>query len=409
MIKRPHWLAPLSRRDEALRRHHGLWPGRDGWYKTIAGRKRYIARPMPLADVVAILPARLAELAGRSPQDQSRLAVANTTLRELVEVFLAHLWQRHLSGTPRKLSRRTYDDYADVLARFVACVGADELAARAGPDWFTAFARTNAHRAATSRRRDAIYLTAFFNWAGPGRHSLGFFRQPVVFGPDFGRPTEHDMRNSLAQRSVCYTPEQFAEALMRVRDCPLLLAFGLLGLNCAFLPSDMTQLPMSAIDLESGLVEFPRPKTGIERRAVLMPETIYYLRRWLAVRPVPANDAADRLLLRADGRPYDQRRRSGPDARVNHGSTLASYWRQATDLPPRGLRTTFATYADDFADQRAVDVIMGHAASTIRSKHYVKRFEPDRLRAAIEHVWRKVVTLVPLPAEASSKVCAPAR
>jgi hypothetical protein len=43
----------------------------------------------------------------------------------------------------------------------------------------------------------------------------------------------------------------------------------LLGLNAGFGNNDCAALPISALDLDAGSVDFPRPKTGIARRAPL--------------------------------------------------------------------------------------------------------------------------------------------
>lgn len=410
MVKYPDWLGDLTRKDEKLRSHHGLQPRRDGWHKMIDCKKRYIAKPMPLGDVVAILDARINEIRGVVTEKPIRLAINSTTIEDLVGIFLAHLWQRHTTGMPRKLERRTYDDYVEVLDRFVELVGPDNLAIRAEPQWFTKFARSIAKKAVSSRRREIIYLTAFFNWAGPGRHNLNFYKKPVEFGPDLVKPEESLLRAAMSQNNDCYTPAQYMKALTAVRECPMLMAIGLLGLNAAYLPSDLTKLPINKVDLDAGIVEFPRPKSGIERKTVLMPETVFYLRRYLAVRPQPSIEMGDAepLFLRDDGLAFNQRiadeaaeREEAEPVRANHTSSLSGYWRAATGLPTKGLRTTFATNADDAEDQRAVDVVMGHAAKTVRQKHYVKHFDPQRLRKIVEHVWRRVVTAIPTPATAS--------
>jgi len=52
----------------------------------------------------------------------------------------------------------------------------------------------------------------------------------------------------------------------------------LLGINCAFGATDVSSLPESALDLAGSWVTFPRPKTAIERRCPLWPETIATLR-----------------------------------------------------------------------------------------------------------------------------------
>ncbi len=52
----------------------------------------------------------------------------------------------------------------------------------------------------------------------------------------------------------------------------------LLGINCGFGATDVSSLPLSAVDLKAGFVTFPRPKTSVERRAPLWPETVKALR-----------------------------------------------------------------------------------------------------------------------------------
>jgi len=400
----PAWLGQLTHRDESLRRHHGLFPARDGWYKTVNLKKRYIAKPMPLADVVTLLPARLAEITGQVEERPVKLGAGSTTIEQLAEIFIAHLWQRHQTGQPRKLSRRTYDDYCATLELFVTTVGETQPAIAAGPTWFTRFARVIAKRAATTRRRHAIYLIAFFNWAGPGRHALNFYKTPVNFGPDFVKPSEDQIRAELDDADVLYTPQAFAEALGSVVDCPLLYAAGLLGLNCGYLPSDLVSLPEAEVNLdaEDPILRFPRPKTNIERLNPLMPETVAALRAYLKIRPKPSTAGEGLFFINEYGEPFNTRRYTGQDKPGVHSNTIGAYWRQVTGKPFKGLRTTLATQADSANDDRAVDLILGHAAKTIRQKNYVKQFEASRCRAVIERFWPLFVAEAP-PLSGASK------
>jgi integrase len=395
----PDWLGKLTKKDESLRAHHGLYAAADGWYKTIDGRKRYIAKPMPLADVVAMLDARVSEIRGDvKDKPTKRLGTASTTIEQLAEVFISHLWQRHESGSPKKLARRTYDDYVDTIDRFLDCVGPTQLAIHAGPSWFSKFARTIAHKAVTSRRRDIIYLEAFFNWAGPGRRRFNFYKETVQFGPDLVKPSDRQVQEAMEDYSTVYTPEQYFAALMAVRECPMLLAAGLLAFNCAFLGSDLTEVVESKIFLDAGVHTFPRGKTGIKRKCTLMPETIRAIQRYIEVRP-RRPEGCDHLFVRDDGRPFNQRKEAGPGVRGNHNNSIGVYWRHITGLPIKGLRTTFATLADGVPDTAAVDLIMGHAAKTIRQKHYVKSFDESRLTAVVERVWTLFVAGIPLPSD----------
>ena len=88
----------------------------------------------------------------------------------------------------------------------------------------------------------------------------------------------------------------------------------LLGVSAGMGNSDCAQLPESALDLAGGWLDYPRPKTGVPRRAKLWPETVEALRvalaqrdRWLEKRqkrgePVDA-DTALRVFVTRIGKP----------------------------------------------------------------------------------------------------------
>ena len=52
-----------------------------------------------------------------------------------------------------------------------------------------------------------------------------------------------------------------------------LKAMVLLGINCGFGNTDCANLPLTALDLDRGWLNYPRPKTGTNRRCHLWPET----------------------------------------------------------------------------------------------------------------------------------------
>lgn len=88
-----------------------------------------------------------------------------------------------------------------------------------------------------------------------------------------------------------------------------LRAMLLLGINCGFGNSDCANLPLTALDLEGGWINFPRPKTGIERRCPLWKETITALRAAIAKRKKPAGKrAAGLVFVTLHGLPYNPKR-----------------------------------------------------------------------------------------------------
>src|SRR5207302_7316373 len=79
----------------------------------------------------------------------------------------------------------------------------------------------------------------------------------------------------------------------------------LLAANTGFGNTDCARLPLSALDLTGGWVNFPRPKTGIPRRCPLWPETLAALRAALAKRPTAKDDAdANLVFLTQRGAPW---------------------------------------------------------------------------------------------------------
>src|SRR5262249_28995750 len=65
----------------------------------------------------------------------------------------------------------------------------------------------------------------------------------------------------------------------------------LLGINCGFGATDLAGLPIAALDLDDGWIDYPRSKTAIPRRCPLWPQTVEALREAIANRPGPKNDA----------------------------------------------------------------------------------------------------------------------
>src|SRR6185437_14791986 len=73
-------------------------------------------------------------------------------------------------------------------------------------------------------------------------------------------------------------------------------AMFLLSLNAGFGNTDLSSLPVSAVNLKTGMVEFDRPKTGVDRRCPLWPETIEDLKK-----AIESRDATSELLFLTPG------------------------------------------------------------------------------------------------------------
>ena len=85
---------------------------------------------------------------------------------------------------------------------------------------------------------------------------------------------------------------------------PVIRGMVFLGLNCGFGNTDIALLPQMAVNLETGWIVFPRPKTEIPRRCPLWPKTVAALRAAIANRPAPFDASARGLcFLTRQGRP----------------------------------------------------------------------------------------------------------
>jgi integrase len=220
-------------------------------------------------------------------------------------------------------------------------------------------------------------------------YDAGLYDLPMRFGPDFTRPRRRIYRKARRERG----PLLFsADEIRRMIDNthPQLAAMICLGINCGFGNSDCGRLPFSAVNLKTGWVDFPRPKTEIDRRCPLWPETVAWIQQSTAARPEPKDPLArDCVFVTKRGR-----KRWADGEPKNAICVALKRLLKETGVDRRGLsfyslRRTFETIAGETLDQPAVDLIMGHAASANdMAALYRQRIDDGRLVAVTEYVRR---------------------
>jgi integrase len=165
-----------------------------------------------------------------------------------------------------------------------------------------------------------------------------------------------------------------AEEIRRMMDGAglELRAMILLGINAGYGNTDCSRLELKHLNLQTAWVDFPRPKTGIHRRAKLWPETVQAITAWQAEH---SNCETDRVFARSNegiGRDVAKlRHRLGFNGRRH----LGFY----------SLRHTFLTVGEETRDFPAVQLAMGHSDNSMAS-HYRERISDNRLEAVAEHV-----------------------
>jgi integrase len=361
------------------------------WCKKIRGRVHYFGpRWHDAAGGAAAADAALNEYeekkdalhAGRKPREDTD----GLTVKELVNQFLNAKAELRDNG---ELSGLMWLDYKTATDCLVTSFGKGRLVADLDPDDFAALRKKLAKRWGFHRLSKTIQcVRSVFKYA----YDEELVDRPVRFGSGFKRPSKKTMRlHRNAAGPKLFTAEE-VRRLIGAAAQPL-KAMILLGINCGYGNTDCGQLKRSDVDLDAGVIDYPRPKTGLARRCVLWTETVEALREALARRPKPKNHEDELLaFITRYGAPWsagsgadDKHQRSGP---VPH--TFAKLLHNLSINGRRGLgfyalRHTFRTVADEARDQPAADYIMGHESPHM-STVYRERISDERLKAVTDYV-----------------------
>lgn len=226
-------------------------------------------------------------------------------------------------------------------------------------------------------------------------------KQPVAFGPAFKRPSRRVLRLEAKRHGSRMLEAAEIRTILDAADQPL-KAMVWLGINGGMGNSDCANLPMAALDLDGAWLDYPRPKTGIDRRIPLWPETVAALREWLKQRPKPKRPEHEALVF------ITKRKLSW--AKATEDNPISKEFRKLLDSiheaavekatkagvePPKpiyrpgigfySLRRAFETIGGDAKDQVSVDAIMGHCDPSMAAV-YRQKIDDGRLRAVVDHV-----------------------
>jgi integrase len=347
------------------------------WCKKIRGRLHYFG---PWSDPDAALAKYRAQIddlrAGRTPQPQ----LQGATVAELCNQFLTHKKNQTDAG---ELAPTTFAFYRRVCGHAVAAFAAGTPLAALRP---RDFERLRAQLAATNGPRSLTSYIQVVRLLFKFAFECDLIETPMRFGPGFSKPSKAVLRKARAGKP----PRLFAAAeigtLLAAASAPV-RAMILLGINCGFGNADVARLPLTALDLGGGWVDFPRPKTGITRRCKLWPETTAALGAVLRTRPESRDPQAARLVfVRRDGRPYWR------GLQISVVGHVFERLLERCGLKRAGasfytLRHTFETVAGGARDQVAVNALMGHVDLSAAAD-YRELIDDDRLEAVAEHVRR---------------------
>jgi integrase len=180
----------------------------------------------------------------------------------------------------------------------------------------------------------------------------------------------------------------------------------LVGVNVGLGAKDCADLNWRHLNLSEGIIDYARGKTGIERRAMLWPETVTALKQVRdAKRPTPKDPAdADAVFLTRCGQRWVREQVPGTLAEGRQtkrsvtivdsvgllfNKLLVKLGHKQEGIGFYSLRHVCETIGGGTGDQAAVDRIMGHERGTMDEIYRVWRRDDEenkRLRKVADHV-----------------------
>ena len=314
--------------------------------------------------------------AGRTPRtkgDEPRIA-------DLLNHFLTHKETLLKSG---ELATRSFERYHDTCVFLVTVLGKNTTATRLTADDFQRVRTAMTKKwGPVSVGNEIQMVRSIFRFG----YEVGLLEVPPRFGPSFKKPSAKVLRQTRAKRGL----RMFERAeLLAVLDHASvnLKAMALLGINGALGNLDVGLLPIDAVNLKTGWLDYPRPKTAIGRHIPLWVETQKAIKAVLANRREPKDPADNHLLfIGSRGESYVGNHRGyRVAAEMTRDLDKADVNRKGLSF--YALRHTFQTVGEESGDVVAVQSVMGHApGNSDMAATYRERISDKRLEAVTDHV-----------------------
>jgi integrase len=381
------------------------------WCKKIRGKHHYFGKwDDPDAALAKYVHERDDLHAGRTPRD----AIGDgLTVAELCDRFL-NVKKNLINGG--ELAEITFQNYHRGCSQLNSRLGerlVDDLRAEDFTELRTALSKT----LGPSSLKSAISnIRAVFNFAYEER----LITEPIHYGGNFNKPSRKVIKMARQKKWQHGKRMLSAEELRKMLSAldgnieiakvntnrkktgefktpqpdPVMKAMVLLGANCGFGQTDISSLPQSAIDFKTGWIDYPRLKTGEERRILLWKETLDAIHDAIFARPRPRNpEDEDLVFLTNQGRRWvrfsnGEKRTWRDDLGRSFSDLLFRLNMKRDGLNFYALRHGFETVSSACLDQVAVNSCMGHVDSTM-SGVYRESISDERLKNVTDvvHDW----------------------
>jgi integrase len=269
------------------------------------------------------------------------------TLRALCELYLRHQLSEATTG---QIKQRYYYDLRLHLRAFVKYAGPDTLVTEIKIIVVQKFREKLLKQAKAPRtvNNHLAAVRAMFRWAEAN--------EIIERGPNFIAVKKVKVKKVKRQT---FTAEEVRKLLSLAG--PTMKAMILLALNCEFGCTDCAELRWEHLNLDAHLVDFPRGKTGVERKFRLWAETVE------AVKALPAR--GDLVFYTHDGNPWVRPIEGGKSHDDALSKEFTKLLKRAEIACKKGtgfysLRRTASTKAALTGNAFAVQGMLGHADLT---------------------------------------------
>lgn len=348
------------------------------WGERINGKLERLPDPEYWQPALAIFQAQREDIfAGRTPRVNKKTG-EGLILKDLCNAFLTAKQRKLKAG---EVTVPTFIGHNQTTDLLIEQFGKDRLVDDLAADDFGALRAAMVERWGPVRLSNEITrVKSVFKFG----YETGAITNAVRYGPEFKKPSAAVLRRHRAKNGEKMLEADQLRRLLDAADVHI-RAMVLLGVNCGFNNKNCADAPLDALDLDRGWADFPRPKTGIERRCPLWPETVEALKASIAARPEPRQKEAEGLVfVTTRGRPWLSRGQANPVS-VAARKVMKEVGIHREKIGFAVLRHVFRTIADGARDQVAINLIMGHSDGSMGAV-YRERVDDARLVAVTEHV-----------------------
>ncbi|MCC9603548.1 hypothetical protein LOC67_23610 [Stieleria sp. JC731] len=347
------------------------------WAKTIRGKTHYFGSWSDgwQAALERFQAERDDLYAGRKPRSSD----GSLTVLDMCDIFINHCKGKVKT---KEIVERTFRDYKKTCERIIKHFGPSRSIEDLRPADFAEFrVKLGKSRNLNSLGNEIGRVMAVINHIGP--KGVMEIEQPISVGNAFKKPGRKVLRKERAEKGD-QSLSAFAILETAGASKDPISAMILLGINAGLGNSDCSKLQLRHIDWREGWLDYPRPKTGIERRAKLWPETMEAIKACGGSYD-GTRQTGDQLVFRTKyGNSWEGKDSACPiSAEFRKILKLLGHYRHGVGF--YSLRRTFQTVAEESGDFPAISLVMGHDDNSMSSR-YRQRISDARLERVAETV-----------------------